>query len=300
MIALVFAGQGSEIPYMGKDFYDQYEDVKELYLYAEELSGLPLREVAFGEGDERLHETLYAQILLFLYDVFVVDLLRKKELTFDVTFGLSLGEYGALYQSGVVDQITGLKMIMKRAQLMSEACDKNQGMAAILGLEEEKLVVLLDQKNVFLANYNTPNQLVVSGQKDAVKDVCEKALDAGAKRAVMLSSSGAFHTPFMKEASLGFGDYLKNLSLNEPTNILLLNTTGKKYQDNLKAEMQKQIVSSVYFYQSIEEAIKMGVDTFVEVAPKSIVKSMIKKVNRKVNVYTISSVEDVDSVIDLV
>jgi len=300
MIALVFAGQGSEVPCMGKDFYDAFDEIKELYLYAEELTGLPLREVAFGDDDLRLHETLYAQILLFLYDVFVVDLLRKKNLAVDVTFGLSLGEYGALYQSGVFDQKTGLEMIMKRAKFMSEACDELQGMAAIIGLEEEKLRLLLHQDSVFLANFNTPNQLVISGLKDAVEEVCKQAMNAGAKRTVMLPSSGAFHTPFMVQASVRFGEYLKSVTLNKPLIPVLLNTTGKCYQKDLKSEMEKQIVSSVYFYQSVEEAMKIGVDTFIEVAPKSVVKSMIKKVNRKVKVYTISSVEDINMVFDLV
>lgn len=104
MIGLVFAGQGSEVPYMGKDFYETFDEVKELYLYAEEQTKLPLREVAFSEDDARLHETRFAQILLFLFDVFVVDQLTEKGLTIDLTFGLSLGEYGALYASGVIDK----------------------------------------------------------------------------------------------------------------------------------------------------------------------------------------------------
>ena len=300
MIGLIFAGQGSEIPYLGKDFYDTFDEVKKQYLFAEKITNLPLREIAFSENDARLHETLYAQILLFLFDVFVVDLLRHKKFDIALTFGLSLGEYGALYASGVFDFKTGLTIITKRAQLMSEACDVSQGMTAILGLEEDKLIPLLDHKNVFLANYNTPKQLVISGLKDEVNKVGEKALSIGAKRTVMLSSSGAFHTPFMNDASIKFGEYLKGVDLIEPQIYLLLNTTGKIYQNRLKDEMQKQIVSSVYFYQSVEEAIGLGVDTFVEIAPKSVLKSMIKKVNRKINVYTISNIDDVTQMIDLV
>jgi [acyl-carrier-protein] S-malonyltransferase len=300
MIGLVFAGQGSETPYMGKDFYETFPEVKELYLYAEKVTNLPLREIVFSEDDERLHETLYAQILLFLFDVFVVDLLRDLKVDIALTFGLSLGEYGALYASEVFDKKTGLDIIMKRAQFMSDVCDDTQRMAAILGLEEDKLIPLLDQENVFLANYNTPKQLVISGRKDNVNKASKEALMTGAKRAVMLSSSGAFHTPFMEDASKRFGEYLEDVSLNEPRMKLLLNTTGDIYQKELKKEMQNQIVSSVYFYQSVEQAIRMGVDTFIEVAPKSVLKSMIKKVNREVNVFTVSSVDDVKEIVDLV
>lgn len=299
MIGLVFAGQGSEIPFMGKDFYDEFEEVRELYKYAEEQTKLALREVAFSENDRRLHETLYAQVLLFLFDVFVIDQLRKKEILIDVTFGLSLGEYGALYASGVVNHKIGLRLIQKRAELMSEVCDERQGMAAILGLDVEALMPLLDQENVFLANYNTPQQLVISGLKEDINKVCEKALNAGAKRAIMLPSSGAFHTPFMKAAAKEYGQFLAEVEIKKPTIPLLLNTTGKVLEGNLKKEMEKQIDSSVYFYQSIEEAISLGVDTFIEVAPKSVVKSMIKKVDRKVNVFTISSVRDLHEVVEL-
>lgn len=299
MIGLVFAGQGSEIPFMGKDFYDEFEEVRELYKYAEEQTKLALREVAFSENDRRLHETLYAQVLLFLFDVFVIDQLRKKEILIDVTFGLSLGEYGALYASGVVNHKIGLRLIQKRAELMSEVCDERQGMAAILGLDVEALMPLLDQENVFLANYNTPQQLVISGLKQDIKKVCEKALNVGAKRAIMLPSSGAFHTPFMKAAAKEYGQFLAEVEIKKPTIPLLLNTTGKVLEGNLKKEMEKQIDSSVYFYQSIEEAISLGVDTFIEVAPKSVVKSMIKKVDRKVNVFTISSVRDLHEVVEL-
>lgn len=296
MIGLVFAGQGSEIPFMGKDFYEAFEEVRALYLFAEEQTKLPLREVAFSENHPKLHETLYAQILLFLFDVFVVDQLRQKEIMIDVTCGLSLGEYGALYASGVVDHKSGLRLIQKRAELMSDACDERQGMAAILGLDVETLMPLLDQENVFLANYNTPHQLVISGLKKDIKEVCEKALNTGAKRAIMLPSSGAFHTPFMKDAAKGYGQFLEEVEINKPTIPLLLNTTGKVLEGDLKKEMQKQIDSSVYFYQSIEEAISLGVDTFIEVAPKSVLKSMIKKVDRKVNVFTISSVRDLNEI----
>ena len=300
MIGVVFAGQGSETPYMGKDFYERFPEVQELYVYAENMTNLPLREVAFSENDERLHETLYAQILLFLFDVFVVDLLKELKVDIALTFGLSLGEYGALYASEVFDKKTGLEIIMKRAQFMSDVCDDTQKMAAIMGLEEDRLMPLLDQENVFLANYNTPKQLVISGHKDYVSQVSKEALMLGAKRAILLSSSGAFHTPFMEGASKRYGQYLEEITLHEPNIHLLLNTTGKVYQKELKKEMRKQIVSSVYFYQSVEQAIRMGVDTFIEVAPKSVLKGMIKKVNREMNVFTVSTVDDVKGIVDLV
>ena len=299
MIGLIFAGQGSQVPKLGLDFYERYDHVKDLFLMAEEVTGLPLREVAFAEDDARLHETLYAQILLFLYDVFVVDLLQENGLEYHVTFGLSLGEYGALYASGVFDKESGLKLILHRAKYMSEACDKDQAMAAILGLDEDLLMPLLDHKEVFLANYNTPKQLVISGSKKRVLEVMEKAQEIGAKRAVLLATSGAFHTPYMKEAMERFALYVKDVNLEEPKKHLLLNTTGNLYQGDLKKHMEMQIVSSVHFYQSVEKAMELGVDTFVEVAPKSVLKSMVKKVNRKINVLTISSVDELEQVVGL-
>jgi len=299
MKALVFGGQGSEVVGMGKDLYREFEAYRELYAYAEECTGLPLREVVFSEEDPRIHETIYAQIALYLFDVFMVDQVLELGLDFAVTFGLSLGEYGSLYAAGVFDKKTGLDVIMHRAQYMSDACSDDQGMAAIIGLTVEELKPLLDEKTVFLANYNTPKQLVISGLKDAVSSVCEEAKSLGAKRALMLSSSGAFHTPFMDEASQLFASYLAGKSFEKPCKKLLCNTSGEVLNGAIKEEMVSQIVSSVYFYQSVEQAIEMGVDTFIEIGPKSVVKGMIKKVDRKVLVLHISTLEDLAKLKDL-
>ena len=209
--------------------------------------------------------------------------------------GLSLGEYGAMYHNKVFDFETGLKLLEKRGQFMQEASEKVEGkMAAILGIDAKDLLEIIEEVDgyVKIANYNTYGQLVISGEENAVLRVNEMALQHGAKRAILLNTSGPFHTALMEEASDKLEEYIEPLSFNRPQYQFLANTIGTYFDGDIKKEMVAQITGSVKFYQMIEECLSDGVDTFIEIGPKKTLLGFVKKIDRNV---TLCNIEDVAS-----
>lgn len=290
----MFSGQGSQYVGMCKDLYDEFDSVKEIFNKADSVLGYKISDIIFND-EERLNQTIYTQVAMYTMYASILEVLKEKDITAEYSVGLSLGEYGALLHNDVYDFETGLKILQKRGEAMHDASAKVSGkMSAILGLEADKLISLIDQVNgyVKIANYNTYGQLVISGEEEAVLKLNELALSEGAKRAIPLNTSGPFHTEIMKEAAQELNEYLSNVYLNEPNKKLLLNTTGDFYDGDIKKHMVSQITSSVMFYQMIERLLAEDVDTFIEIGPKKTLSSFVKKINRKV---TMLNIEDMTS-----
>ena len=290
----MFSGQGAQYVGMCKDLYEQYDCVKNIFNEADEVLGYKLSEIMF-ENEELLNDTLYTQVAMYTMYAAILEVLKELNIEAEYSMGLSLGEYGALLHNEVYDFKTGLKLLQVRGKVMQVASSKVTGkMSAILGMETDTLLSIIDGVDgyVKIANYNTYGQLVISGETEAVLQVNELALEQGAKRAILLNTSGPFHTEIMKEASASLESYLEGVTLLEPTHKLLVNTTGDFYKGNMKQELVDQITNSVMFYQMIEKLLEEGVDTFIEIGPKKTLCSFVKKVNRKVNIL---NVEDVDS-----
>jgi len=290
----MFSGQGSQYVGMCQDLYNEYDSVKALFHEASTILGYDTAKMMFHE-EEKLNNTLYTQPLMFLMYASILEVLKEKGIQSEYSIGLSLGEYGALYDANCFDFKTGLKILEKRGLYMAEACTKTTGkMSAILGMEAEALLNVIHDVDGYskIANYNTYGQLVISGEESTVLKVNEIALNNGAKRAIMLNTSGPFHTDLMRYASDRFSDYLKDIEIREPKKKILINTTGDFYQEDVKDNMVKQITSSVMFYQMIEKLLVEGVDTFIEIGPKKTLNSFVKKINRQV---TILNIEDIGS-----
>ena len=290
----MFSGQGSQYVGMCQDLYNEYDSVKALFHEASTILGYDTAKMMFHE-EEKLNNTLYTQPLMFLMYASILEVLKEKGIQSEYSIGLSLGEYGALYYANCFDFKTGLKILEKRGLYMAEACTKTTGkMSAILGMEAEALLNVIHDVDGYskIANYNTYGQLVISGEESTVLKVNEIALNNGAKRAIMLNTSGPFHTDLMRYASDRFSDYLKDIEIREPKKKILINTTGDFYQEDVKDNMVKQITSSVMFYQMIEKLLVEGVDTFIEIGPKKTLNSFVKKINRQV---TILNIEDIGS-----
>jgi [acyl-carrier-protein] S-malonyltransferase len=299
-IAFMFAGQGAQYVGMCQELYKEYDVVKKRFKQASEILGYDVTEILF-QDEEKLNSTFYVQPLLFTMYVSILDVLQEKNVTSTHTMGLSLGEYGAYYDAGCFDFKTGLEILVKRATFMAETCEQVEGkMSAILGVEEDVLQGIIDQVDgyVTIANYNTYGQLVISGEEKAVMQVNLLAKEQGAKRTILLNTSGPFHSAFMKDASTKMEDYLNDVSIQEPNKKLLLNTTGSFYQENLKKEMVAQIKSSVRFYQMVETAIENGVTTFIEIGPKKTLSSFVKKVNRDVNIQNVEDLASLQKTIE--
>ena len=247
------------------------------------------------ENEELLNNTLYTQVAMFTLYSMILQVLKSHNIKSNYSIGLSLGEFGALLHNDVYDFEIGLKILEKRGLFMNDASEKAKGkMSAILGLDATILKNIINNVKgyVKIANYNTYGQLVISGEESAVLEVNKKALKSGAKRAILLNTSGPFHTNLMCEASDNFKEYLKTVELHEPIKKLLLNVTGDFYKKDIKSSMVDQITNSVYFYQMIEKLIDEGVDTFIEIGPKKTLCSFVKKIDRKLNIY---NVEDISS-----
>lgn len=291
----MFSGQGAQYLGMGKEFFDSSEKAKAIFLQADEILGYKLSNIIF-EDEAKLNDTLYTQVAMFTLYAAILEVLKENNIEADYACGLSLGEYGAMYYNEVFDFETGLKLLEKRGQFMNEASSKISGkMSAILGIEADALLDIISSVNGYckIANYNTYGQLVISGEEEAVLKVNELALEAGAKRAILLNTSGPFHTELMNEASTKLNDYLQDIELDAPSKKLLINTTGDFYNnENIKEVMTTQITSSVMYYQMIEKLINEGVDTFIEIGPKKTLCGFVKKINRKLNIL---NVEDMNS-----
>lgn len=293
-IAYMFSGQGSEYIGMCQELFQNHDTVKDIFEQANNILGYDVSDILFF-NEEKLKDTSYTQPLMFVMYVSIVELLKLKSIESTHTMGLSLGEYGALYDSGVISFEQGLRLLKNRGAFMKKACNNVEGsMSAILGLEADILNDIIDKENgyVVIANYNTYGQLVISGEEQAVLNVNEKAKQAGAKRCIPLSVDGPFHSNLMNDARLDFEEVLSSETFSSPNKKLIVNTTGKELSTTVKEELGNQITNSVLFYQGIEECIKDDVDCFIEIGPKKTLSSFVKKVNRKT---TILNVEDEES-----
>lgn len=292
----MFSGQGAQYVGMCQDLYNEYESVKSLFQEASIVLGYNTADIMFNDS-KKLNNTIYTQPLMFLMYASILQILKEKGIQSDFTIGLSLGEYGALFDAKCFDFKTGLKILEKRGLYMSEACSNTSGkMSAILGIDTDTLLKIISEVDGYskIANYNTYGQLVISGEEHTVLKVNELALNSGAKRAILLNTSGPFHTDLMSNASIRFDNYLKDIEVKEPIKKILLNTTGDFYTTDIKKYMAKQITSSAMFYQMIEKLVDKGVDTFIEIGPKKSLSSFVKKINRQVNILNIEDLKSLE------
>lgn len=291
-LAFIFPGQGSQSVGMGKDLYENYESAKNIFDQADKILEKSISKICFEGPDEDLKQTINTQPAILTTSIAALEAL-KSALSIEPAYvaGHSLGEYGALYQSGALTLENALKLIAKRAELMSVS--QGGSMAAVLGCESSILKDCLDEASsvgyVSVANYNSPDQVVITGEVDAVKKASELLSAAGAKRVIPLAVSGAFHSELMKNASKHFAQYLEEFSLEDSKTPVVTNVDAEittKAKD-FKLKMPQQIHSSVYWTQSIQKMIDNGVDTFIEIGPGKVLAGLNKKISAEVKTYNV-------------
>lgn len=296
-IGFCFAGQGAQAVGMGKDFYDAYPSVAALYdKFAE------IKELCFEDKAGVLNQTAYAQKAMLLTSYAIASVLKDNGIEPEYACGLSLGEYSALAFANVWSIEDAIKIITKRGNIMQNALPLGTTkMAAIIGLDREIILNTIKDVNGVceIANYNCPGQIVITGQAEAIDEACPKLLEAGARRALPLNVSGAFHSSLLNEASVELRAELDKYEANKPAYKMVYNVSGREMDDNLNDILQQQICHSVYFEDSIRYMIAQGVDTFVEIGPGATLSSFIKKTSKDVTVYNVSSVEGLTACIEV-
>ena len=300
-IAFIFPGQGAQVCGMGKDFYDNTEIGRQIYDKATGLLGFSVPQLCFEEND-RLDITEYTQTAMVTTSIAMMKVLEERGISPDVTAGLSLGEYCALTAAGVMSADDAIKAVRQRGILMQEAVPVGIGaMAAILALDAAKIEEVLSfMEDVWIANYNCPGQIVISGRKEAVEAACEKLKEAGAKRAVMLNVSGPFHSKMLEEAGEKLGKVLDNIEISKPRIPYVANVTASYITDkeDVKPLLIEQVSSSVRWQQSVEAMIKDGVDTFIEIGPGKTLAGFMKKISRQVKTLNVEKLEDIEKVVE--
>lgn len=300
-IAFAYAGQGSQYVGMGKDIYEKYEAFRNVF----DLSFMEFpKNLCFYGPEEELNKTKNTQPAMVAFAVGVTEVLKENNIFPEYSLGLSLGEYSALYSSGVFDIKTVMDIISFRGEVMQNVAEgTNTVMSAIIGLDKETVSLACEEgrKNgrVQIANYNCPTQIVIGGEDGAVSLAEEKAKELGAKKCIRLNVSGAFHTDFMLPAAEKLKEKFKDISFSNMKVPVVFNAMGrvKNEDESISKLLERQVSSSVYFEQSIQFLIENGVDTIIEIGPGKALSGFIKKIDKSIKLFKIDSADDLLEVI---
>ncbi len=287
MAAFVFPGQGAQYPGMGKEIFIKNPLAKEYFLRANEILGFEITQIMFGGTAEDLKQTKVTQPAVFLHSV--INVLSKGDFSPEMVAGHSLGEISALVASGVLDFDDGLRLVAKRSLAMQKACEKEPStMAAIIGLADKRVEEICAETNgiVVAANYNSPGQLVISGQEAAITLACKRMKAAGAKRAILLPVSGAFHSPLMESARFELAEAIAITEFKPPKCPIYQNVDAKGNTDILviKSNLEAQLTSPVKWTQCVKQMINDGATSFYESGPGSVLQGLIRKVDSEMQV----------------
>ncbi|WP_418312327.1 ACP S-malonyltransferase, partial [Phascolarctobacterium faecium] len=288
-------GQGAQKAGMGKDFYENSEAARSFFDQAQKILDFDLKEMCFGEHEE-LNLTEYTQPCMVSVCLAIVRELKKRGINPDITAGLSLGEYAAVAAAGGMNELDAIKLVRRRGILMQSTVPAGEGaMAAVLGLDAKKIEEILESfENVWIANYNCPGQIVITGLTNEVQQASLALKEAGAKRVVELKVSGPFHSLLLKPAGEALLKEMESMSFSTLQVPYVANATAEIVTDSKKIStfFAKGIYSSVRWQQSIETMLENGVDTFVEIGPGKTLAGFMRKIAPKATVYNVSSFED--------
>lgn len=296
--AWLFAGQGSQTPGMGRDFYEDYPQIRPFFDSA--TAGFDIRETCFEGPTEILSNTRFTQVCMAAFAASVVALLTQAGLRPQATAGLSLGEYSALHAAGVFDAETLLDLLAFRGRVMADVAEATPSrMTAILGLNDEEVRTAVAEAHqaglglVACANFNCPGQIVIGGEEEAVLHAEKLCRARGAKRCTQLKTNGPFHTPLMKPAAPQLKEKLTATHFASQQLPVIFNVTAQTAPDEqIKTLLEEQVFSPVLFAQSVRTLEASGVDSILEIGPGKTLSGFVRRIAPQITTYSIQSVED--------
>jgi len=301
-VALIFPGQGAQKVGMGREFYDTSAPAKAIFDQADKICSNGLLKVMFEGPEEKLTQTDYCQPAILTMSIAALKAFEThpkfQSVHVKYTAGHSLGEYSALAASNTISFMDTLRLVQKRGTFMEEAAKENEGnMKAVIDFDKDKLQNICTQTGAYIANYNSNNQIVITGSVSSTNAAMVAIKDAGGERVIPLTVSGAFHSPLMKGAADKFKTVLNDVVIT-PTSIKVITNVNARPQnsvDEIRANLVKQITATVQWVASVEYIISQGVTHFIEIGPGKVLKGLIRRINSDVIVHNIEKPEDIDA-----
>jgi [acyl-carrier-protein] S-malonyltransferase len=301
-VAFVFPGQGAQFVGMGKDIFEAFPGAKTVFDTADNVLDLAISQLCFSGPEERLRQTINAQPAIVTLSLALLAIIQEKtDLTPALVAGHSLGEYTALAATGALSVAETIKLARKRGKLMQLAGqEKPGGMAAIIGLDDNALAEICREAGVYIANYNSPGQVAISGEKDKIETAMALATARGARKVVLLQVSGAFHTPLMGLAAQGLSLAIGSLALLTPAMPIVANTDARPVAtpEAIKKELSLQLTHAVQWQKSVEYMCAQGIETFVEIGPGKVLTGLIKRIKPEANTVNIGDAGSLQEFLD--
>lgn len=300
--AFIFPGQGAQYVGMARDFYQSLSSAKETFDLAGEILQFDLKTVCFHGPEDQLKQTHITQPAIFVHSCIALEQVRQRRFEPHMVAGHSLGEYTALVAAGVLDFPAALRLVKIRGEAMRDAGKQNPGtMAAIIGLEatdvDEICAAASDEGIVQAANYNSPGQIVISGDRKGVARAMELARKKGARRVLELAVGGAFHSPLMEPARERLREALQNTTFHDARVPIYHNATAapETKADRIRERLDQQLTSPVRWIESTQRMIGNGANRFIEIGPGKVLSGLIRRIDRDVTLVSIDKFTDLDS-----
>ena len=301
-VAFCFPGQGSVEPGMGRDIAEAIAEARAVYTRGSSAAQMDLERLCFHGDASELLDTAVQQPALVATSLAMLAAIRARGIEPDFVVGHSVGEFAALAAAGAMTDEEAIALVRERGIAMAEAAARHPGtMAAILGLEDEVVETLCRKiLGVWPANYNCPGQIVVSGENDAVDECCELAQEAGARRAVKLKVSGAFHSPLVARAADRLRPAIDKVKFQEPVAPFMSTVTARiESAQRIGPLLVDQLTAPVRFTQAASELMREGARTFVEVGPGNVLSGLVKRIDRSVKAVSVNSLAALDELHDV-